>query len=99
MCYAVLADVTGPRHVCDGPLAMVQKLRHLDLDYVVLKSTLSDSNKNRDSEVFGQIYQGLYSHYKPFISDSSKAEPLLRKAFAVDSSTIILFKTTLGSAG
>jgi hypothetical protein len=77
MCYAVLADVTGLRHVCDGLLAMGEKLRHLGLDYVVPKSTLSDSNKNRSSEVFGQIYQGLYEHYASFFSDRSTVEPLL----------------------
>jgi len=92
MCYAVLADVTGLRHVCDGLLAMGEKLRHLGLDYVVPKSTLSDSNKNRTSEVFGKIYQGLYNRFSSFISDSSIVEPLLRKAYAVDTSNISLFK-------
>lgn len=99
MCYAVLADVTGLRHVCDGLLAMGEKLKHLGLDYVVPKSTLSDSNKNRTSEVFGQIYQGVYEHYYPFFSDSSMVEPLLRKAYAVDSSTMSLFKAILKASG
>jgi hypothetical protein len=99
MCYAVLGDVTGLRHVCDGLLAMGKKLKHLGLDYVVPKSTLSDSNKNRDSEVFGQIYQGLYEYYKSFISDSLIVEPLLRKAYAVDSTTISLFKAILKASG
>ena len=99
MCYAVLADVTGLRHVCDGLLAMGEKLRHLGLDYVVPKSRLSDSNKNRTSEVFGIIYQGLYKFLGPLISDSSTVEPLLRKAFAVDSSNISLFKAILKASG
>ena len=99
MCYAVLADVTGLRHVCDGLLAMGERLKHLGLDYVVPKSTLSDSNKNRTSNVFGQIYQGLYDHFCSFISDSSTVEPLLRKAYAVDSSTISLFKAILKASG
>lgn len=99
MCYAVLADVTGLRHVCDGLLAMGEKLKHLGLDYVVPKSTLSDSNKNRDSNVFGQIYQGLYAHFSSFISDSSIVEPLLRKAFAIDSTTMSLFKAILKASG
>ncbi len=99
MCYAVLADVTGLRHVCDGLLAMGEKLRHLGLDYVVPKSTLSDSNKNRSSEVFGQIYQGIYEHYAPFLSDSSMVEPLLRKAYAIDSTTMSLFKAILKASG
>ena len=99
MCYAVLADVSGLRHVCDGLLAIGEKLRHLGLDYVVPKSTLSDSNKNRNSDVFGQIYQGLYHHYQSFLSDSSTVEPLLRKAYAVDSTTISLFKAILKASG
>jgi len=99
MCYAVLADVTGLRHVCDGLLAMGEKLKHLGLDYVVPKSTLSDSNMNRDSNVFGQIYQGLYEHYSKVISDSSIAEPLLRQAFAIDSTTMSLFKAILKASG
>jgi len=99
MCYAVLADVTGLRHVCDGLLAMGKKLKHLGLDYVVPKSTLSDSNKNRNSDVFGYIYQGLYVYFHLFISDSSKVEPLLRNAYAVDASTIGLFKAILKASG
>jgi hypothetical protein len=99
MCYSVLADVTGLRHVCDGLLAMGEKLKHLGLDYVAPKSTLADSNKNRGSDVFGQIYHGLYNHYHSIISDSSKVEPLLRKAYAVDSSTIGLFKAILKASG
>jgi hypothetical protein len=99
MCYAVLADVTGLRHVCDGLLAMGEKLKHLGLDYVAPKSTLSDSNKNRSSEVFGQIYQGLYDHFSPFISDSSKVEPLVHKAYAVDSTSMSLFKAILKASG
>lgn len=99
MCYAVLADVTGLRHVCDGLLAMGEKLKHLGLDYVVPKSTLSDSNKNRSSEVFGQIYQGIYHHFQSFISDSSMLGPLLRKAYVVDSTTMSLFKAILKASG
>ena len=99
MCYAVLADVTGLRHVCDGLLAMGEKLNHLGLDYVVPKSTLSDSNKNRGSEVFGQIYQGIYNHYHQIISDSSTVEELLRKAYVVDSTSISLFKAILKASG
>lgn len=99
MCYAVLADVTGLRHVCDGLLAMGEKLNHIGLNYVVPKSTLSDSNKNRNSDVFELIYQGLYHYFYSFISDSSTIEPLLKKAFAIDSTTMSLFKAILKASG
>jgi hypothetical protein len=61
MCYAVLADVTGLRHVCDGLLAMGEKLNHIGLNYVVPKSTLSDSNKKRSSSSLLSIIT-LQSH-------------------------------------
>lgn len=99
MCYAVLADVTGLRHVSDGLLAMGDKLNHLGLDYVAPKSTLGESNAKRDSGVFGEIYHGLYQYYSPFLSDRSTVEPLLHKAFAIDSSTISLFKAILKASG
>ena len=99
MCYAALADVTGLRHVSDGLMAMGNKLQHIGMNYVVPKSTLSDGNKNRSSELFGQIYQGLYQHYYPFISDGAITEVLLKKAYAIDSTSISLFKAILKASG
>jgi len=99
MCYAVLSDVTGLRHVSDGLLGMGSKLGHLGLNYVPPKSTLSDANKNRSSEVFGSIYTGLYKYYSNFFSDSSVVEPLLRKAYAIDATTVSLFKDILKASG
>lgn len=49
--------------------------------------------------MFSQIYPGLYEHYGSFISDSSTVEALLRKAFAVDSTTMSLFKAILKASG
>lgn len=99
MCYAVLAYATGLRHVCYGLLAMCKRLRHLGLDYVVPKSTLSDSNKNRTSDVFGQICQGVYEHDASFLSDRSTVEPLLQKAYDIDLTTLSLFKAILKASG
>jgi hypothetical protein len=99
MCYAVLGDVTGLRHVSDGLLALGEKLNHLGMDYVAPKSTLADANLKRDSDAFGQIYQGLYRFYGSDLSDRSTVEPLLRRAYAVDSSTISLFKAILKASG
>ena len=99
MCYAVLGDITGLRHICDGLLAMGDKLQHLGLDYIVPKSTLSEANEKRNSDVFGKIYEGLYKHFYPLIPDSSPSEALLRKAYAIDSTTISLFKAILKSSG
>jgi hypothetical protein len=80
MCYSVIGDIKGLRHISDGLVAMGSGLSQLRIKYVPPKSTLSDSNKNRPSEVFAQIYQALYEHYYVFLSDRTVSEPLLAKA-------------------
>ena len=99
MCYAVLADITGLRHISDGLVAMGSTLSQIGISYVPPKSTLSDSNKNRPSEVFAQLYQGLYEYYYLFLSDRTVPEPLLAKAYAIDSTTMSLFKAILKASG
>ncbi|MEO5946445.1 MAG: IS4 family transposase [Chitinophagaceae bacterium] len=99
MCYAVIGDITGLRHISDGLVAMGNSLSQIGISYVPPKSTLSDSNKNRPSEVFAQIYQGLYEYYYPFLSDRAVPEPLLAKAYAVDSTSMPLFKAILKASG
>lgn len=99
MCYAVIGDITGLRHICDGLVAMSNSLSQLGLLYVAPKSTLSDSNRNRPSEVFAQLYKALHSYYTPFLSDRTIAEPLLSKAYAIDSTTMSLFKAILKASG
>lgn len=99
MCYAVLCDITGLRHISDGLIGMQGALTQIGITYVPPKSTLSDSNKNRPSEVFSQIYQGLYQHHYAFLSDRVLAEPLLAKAYAIDSTTMSLFKAILKASG
>ena len=99
MCYGVIGDITGLRHISDGLVAMGNSLSQLGINYVPPKSTLSDSNKNRPSEVFAQIYQALYEHYYVFLSDRIVPEPLLAKAYAIDSTTMSLFKAILKASG
>jgi len=99
MSYAVLCDVTGLRHISDGLIGMQGGLTQIGITYVPPKSTLADSNKNRPSEVFSQIYQGLYKHHYAFLSDRVLSEPLLAKAFAIDSTTMPLFKAILKASG
>jgi hypothetical protein len=56
MCYAVMNDITGLRHICDGLIAMGNNLSQIGLEYVPPKSTLSDVNKNRSTKlVFNSI--------------------------------------------
>ena len=99
MCYAVLCDVTGLRHISDGLIGMQGGLTQIGITYVPPKSTLADSNKNRPSEVFSQLYQCLYKHHCVYLSDRALVEPLLEKAYAIDSTTMPLFKNILKATG
>jgi hypothetical protein len=49
--------------------------------------------------VFAQLYEGLYEYYYPFLSDRAVPEPLLAKAYAIDSTTMSLFKAILKASG
>lgn len=75
------------------------KLNHLGIDYVPPRSTLSDGNKNRPSEVFKAIYEHLYSLYKPGIPDSSLPKAVLGKLFLLDATVFGLFKAILKTSG
>lgn len=63
------------------------------------RSTLSDANKKRTSEVFGAIYSKLYRRYAPFLSDSSLRKPPVKNLQIVDSTTISLFSDILKGVG
>ncbi|WP_348062761.1 transposase [Gelidibacter sp.] len=63
------------------------------------RSTLSDANKRRSSEVFADIYAGLYKRYRQFLSGSRIREPAIKDLKIVDSSTIALFSDILRGVG
>ena len=60
MLYATLSKCQTIRELTTGMLACEGRLNHLGLDYCPKRSTVSDGNKNRDSEVFRSIYESLY---------------------------------------
>ena len=53
----------------------------------------------KSRELFGQIYQSLHQHQYPFIWNGAKTGVLLKKAYAIDSTSIILFKDILKASG
>ena len=99
MQYTVLAGCTSIREVIAG-LGLAQgKLNHLNINYVPPRSTLSDGNKNRDSDFFKQVYEYLYKKYKPSISDSTIPKAILQNLFLMDSNVFGLFKAILKTTG
>ncbi len=99
MLYCIFARCTTLREVHTGLELCNGKLNHLNLQRVPPRSTLSDGNKKRTSEVFGTLYQSLYQQYKHIISDSLLKQSIASKLFILDSSTISLFKAILKPAG
>ena len=51
-----------------GLLANAHKLSHLGLSYLVRRSTFSEANGRRNSQVFGDIYMSIYKKHASFIS-------------------------------
>lgn len=99
MLYTIFSRCTSIREVQAGLELCNGKLNHLNLQRVPARSTLSDGNAKRNSEVFGTLYQSLYQNYKHIISDSRLKTAIASKLYILDSSTISLFKAILKPAG
>ena len=99
MLYATLSDSKTLRELSTGLMACEGKLRHLGLSQAPKRSTISDGNKNRSSEVFRSIYESLYERYASVLSDSRNIKKSLKGLLLADSTTIGLFKEILKTSG
>ena len=99
MLYATLSGVSSLRELSTVMLACEGKLSHLGLDNFPKRSTLSDANAKRSSEVFGSIYYALLSKYGNFLSDSISLGLPVKHLKIVDSTTISLFSDILKGVG
>jgi transposase len=99
MLHAIMSGCTSIREVVGINLACQGRINHLGLKHFPRRSTLSDANKNRSSEVFADIYYQLYHKYKQFLSDSSSYLPIVKDLHIIDSTTITLFSEILRAAG
>lgn len=98
MLYSSFHNCRSIREVVTGMMACQHKLEHLGITDYAKRSTLSDSNKRRDSSIFEQIYYSIFQRYCSILSDS-QINNLDRKLFIVDSTTISLFQEILKNAG
>lgn len=99
MLYATLSGVSSLRELSTILLACEGRIGHLNLRYFPKRSTLSDANKNRSSEVFANIYYGLFDKYRSFLSDSSPLSLPVKHLKIVDSTTISLFSDIIKGVG
>jgi len=68
--FCSLAKCSSLREVSGAMLELSGKIMHFLLEHIPRRSTLSDANQQRPSEVFGFIYKQLLFKYGHFISDS-----------------------------
>lgn len=101
MLFTVIEDVGGIRELCSGLAAHNQSLKHLGMNYIPRRSTLSDANMRRSSELFEKTFLSIYKQHSHFLSDSSipKNEKWLSRLFLVDSTTVTLFKNIMKACG
>lgn len=99
MMYCIYQGCTSIREVSTGLQACFTKLNHLGLNYCVRRSTLSDANRRRSSEVFEAIYFHLFNKLSPSLSDSRNSKLPMNKLYIADSTTISLFQEILKNAG
>jgi len=99
MLFAALSGVSSLRELSSVILACEGKINHLNMKHFPRRSTISDANAHRSSEVFGAIYHRLLSKYRSFLSDSSPRTPVVKNLKIIDSTTISLFSDILKGPG
>ena len=99
MLFAVISGYHSLREVVLGLLSNAHKLVHLGLSYIVRRSTLSEANARRQSAVFEAIYMDVYRHHSSSLADSRLNKLDIKRLYAMDSTTITLFKAILKGCG
>ena len=97
--YVVLSGCNSLREITGIMLACEGKINHLGIKYFPKRSTISDANRKRNSNVFSKIYYGLYHKYRKIISDSKLKHTVFNDLKIVDSTTISLFCEILKGVG
>jgi hypothetical protein len=99
MLFGVIEGYHSIRELVIGMLSNAHKLAHLGMDYMIRRSTLSDANERRRSAIFGDIYMEVYRKHSGCLSDSRLKEVDIKRLYAMDSTTITLFKDILKGCG
>ena len=99
MLFSVIECYHSLREVIIGLLSHAHKLSHLGLFYIVRRSTLSEANARRNSAVFEDIYMDVYQRHGSSLADSRLNKLDIKRLFAMDSTTITLFKAILKGCG
>ncbi len=99
MLYVVLSGCNSLREIESIILACEGRINHLGLNSLPKRSTLSDANRKRSSDVFCSIYFALYEQYRQLLSDSRSKIQIPKHLKIIDSTTIKLFIEILRGVG
>ena len=98
MLYAVIQRFDSLREIETSMTAEVRKLRHVGIDTVPKRSTLSDANARRSEKFFDEVYRDLYASNKGLLSSDSRGngtEEWIKRLRIIDSTTITLFSNAI----
>ena len=96
MLFACYGRCQSLREVVSGMKALEGKLQYSDIRAFTTRSTFSDANTKRSSEVFESIYYKLKDYWHAHMPDSRKKPEQL---YFVDSTVIKLFQEIFKNAG
>lgn len=99
MLFCVFAKCCSLREVSGAMLGLSGKTKHFQLESLPYRSTLSDANKRRTSDVFAGIYNDLLKQYHYLFSDSRIYQVIKKQIEIFDSTTINLFQDILKCVG
>ena len=98
MLYAVIQRFDSLREIETSMTAEVRKLRHVGIDTVPRRSTLSDANARRSEKFFEEVYRNLYEANKDILSSDSRrngTEEWIKRMRIIDSTTVSLFSNAI----
>ena len=98
MLYAVIQRFDSLREIETSMTAEVRKLRHVGIETVPRRSTLSDANARRSEQFFEEVYRDLYAANKDILSSDSRrngTEEWIKQLGIIDSTTITLFSNAI----
>lgn len=84
------------REVVSGMGALEGRLHGSGIKYFPARSTFSEANTKRDSEVFERIFMALKKHWDQFLPDSRTKN---ERVYLIDSTTIKLFQEIFKGSG
>ena len=104
MLYGIVSKSGSLTSLCKCLLFLEGKLGYVGIDKLPPSSTLSDANCNRNSDVFQDLYDRLFEHYKSELQGGFSCLPINGEASAskikrFDSTTFTLFVDVLKGAG